>query len=160
MPIETGFYEAWFDGSSISHFHRSGVGGYILSPDKTTLAEYSQIIPHTDCPFKLEYNAIIHIMQKLQEHKVRNVFIYGDSKWVIQKLQKKTTKNLKLVDHDIKLLHHEALQLLCGFTYYRIQWISRDKNERAHNLCRLATRGDSDERTGDYEQTIYSDHAN
>jgi ribonuclease HI len=160
MPIDTRFYEAWFDGSSVPYSQRSGVGGYIITPDQETLTEYSSVIPYTDCPFILEYTAIIHLIRTLQENRIRNVCIYGDSKWVIQKLQKVTTKYLRLVDNDLKLLHHEALELLYGFTYCRIQWISREKNERAHELCRLATRGDLYERTGDNRETTTSNHAN
>lgn len=150
MPIDTRFYEASFDGSTVTHFQRSGVGGQIRGPDGRVLAEYSQSIPYVECPLKLEYNAIIFIMRKLLEFNARNVFIYGDSKWVIEKLQRKTTKHIRIVDPEMKALHSEALELLREFAYHRIIWIPRESNSDAHRLCKLATRGDPHERLERY----------
>lgn len=154
MPIDPRFYEAWFDGSTIVDSKRSGVGGHIKSPDGRVLTEYSLSIPYVECPFMLEYNAIIHLMRKLHEHDIRNVFIYGDCKWVLEKLQRKTTKHLKIVDLDMKLLHAEALELLRGFAYARVAYIPRESNQKAHDLCRLATRGDLNERRDNGETAV------
>lgn len=149
MPIDTKFYEAWFDGSTRVDSQRSGVGGYILAPDGSVLTEYSLPIPYVECPFMLEYNAIIHTMYRLHEHGARNVFIYGDCKWVLEKLQKKTTKHLRIVDREMKLLHTEALELLRDFAYARVIYKPRQSNQKAHDLCRLATRGDLNGKSSD-----------
>jgi ribonuclease HI len=140
--MDRGIYEAWFDGSSKAYNQLSGVGGLIKSPTGKIITEYSTRIPYVECAFRLEYTAIIHLAKALEEVDVKNVFIYGDSKWVIERIQKRTLKKLKLHEADLRSLHGEAMASLDSLIYYRIQWIPRELNTKAHELSHQATRGD------------------
>ena len=81
-------YTAWFDGSTNVGMQRSGIG-WIIKQGNRTLITCSKEILFNKSITKIEYLALIDLLEFLDKYKYTNITditIYGDNKTVIKQV--------------------------------------------------------------------------
>lgn len=123
-------YKAYFDGSSKGNPGPSHIGYIILdSSGKVVISISEKIEDGTNN--EAEYKAVIALLGKLCELKVRNVLIQGDSKLVVNQL----VGAWKIKKQHLKELAEEAFVHLDQNPGWKLEWVPREKNELADKLA-------------------------
>jgi len=81
-----------------------------------------------------EYRAVLLALEKASALGAESVIINMDSELVVRQL----LGEYKVRDAHLKILHQKALDLLKGFSKYRIRHVPREENRRADQLANEA----------------------
>lgn len=128
------FHKAWFDGSSNPITKRSGIGGYILTPDDEIIEDYSIEINYESDSTVVEFIALIELLKRIQKHNILITDIYSDCLTLCDSINEKNKvrkKNKKVYE-----LREKAKYLLSNLTYYELTWTSRENNSLADRLSK------------------------
>ena len=124
----------YFDGASKCNPGHSGCGYIIKNNDDEILYQgykYIGIATNNEA----EYNALLLGIKNLPKTDDKDLIVYGDSKLVIEQMNKKwkiNKKELKELNNEINKLCNE---LNINTTF---QWIKREDNYEADNLANLS----------------------
>jgi probable phosphoglycerate mutase len=83
-----------------------------------------------------EYQALMLGLRLALKHGVREVLVKGDSKVVVNQVN----REWKTRHPVLQTLRAEADELFARFEKWDIEWIRRNENRRADELCRAALR--------------------
>lgn len=81
-----------------------------------------------------EYFSIVYALKELSQYKIKNLLVYGDSRLVINQINKEWNINFS----HLKILNDSIQSMLSKDCRYNFIWIPREKNTRADELANLA----------------------
>ena len=124
-----------FDGAAVPNPGNMGIG-VVLIENNSIIEKISQKLPGIGTNNVAEYTALLGGINKALEVGWSNVIIEGDSKLVINQVNGKWKTNK---DH-LRILCSDVQKKLLKFSYYQLNWISREKNSIADKLAVKAIR--------------------
>ena len=125
-------YTAGFDGSAMPNPGQMRIGGWIRKPKNNILIHsFSTDIGHgSSC--EAEYLALITLLKKIKNLKIKNILIIGDNLPIIEQVTHKAkAKNVitqKYRDIALQLFENEN---------WLLKHVHRYNNIEAHNLTQL-----------------------
>lgn len=125
-------WQIWFDGAAEPNPGRKGVGVHIVNPD----GEIHEIAIYTGhgTNNEAEYEAFIKGLEYAKENNAKNVIIQGDSQLVVNQV----LGLWGVKSPNLWSLSQKAISLSRLFDYIEINWISREKNDKADVLSKKA----------------------
>ena len=109
--------------------------GYVLYYDNVVLCKhYSLINDKVPDNNYAEYTALIKALEFALSYKIKDIFIEGDAKTVIEQLNNNCNVNC---DH-IRPLYNKVIKLKQKFDYINFEHIYRKKNTMADSLANQA----------------------
>lgn len=133
------FYEAWVDGSLNLENEKASVSGIIKTSTGELVMEYSKEVDVLDCSTKVEYLAMIELVNELKKLGIENAVIHSDCKNMtdaINKIKKNKFSKIK-PDSQMNRLHQQAMEGLRELKYWIVKWIPRELNSEADKLSRI-----------------------
>ena len=121
---------AFFDGSARPNPGIMSIGGYIQSPDKTRLYEYS-INLGSGTNNVAEYQSLIHVLKEAGRRGIERLFVRGDSQLIINQVN----NVWKVKDPIMKDLHTKAVKAKNKIPNCEISWQPRSENKEADKLA-------------------------
>ena len=125
------FYEGFFDGSAKPNPGMMKIGGFIRSPDRTIVSQYSSKLRH-GTNNEAEYLSLIDLLNRAIDLDINKIKIYGDSALVVNQVN----RTWKAKDERMKAFRDEALSKLSRFHEWRLEHVKRDLNMEADFLTR------------------------
>jgi len=121
------------DGASRGNPGEAGAGVVLADDRGKTLKEWKSYLGITTNNVA-EYRAVLLALEKASALGAESVIINMDSELVVRQL----LGEYKVRDAHLKILHQKALDLLKGFSKYRIRHVPREENRRADQLANEA----------------------
>ena len=128
------YYTLYFDGACRGNPGKASLGGVIYNSDDEEIINFKKCIGIATNNVA-EYSAILAGIKVLIKYKIRDVYIYGDSKLVVEQLNgnwQVKSETLNLITSKLKLLTREY------FDKIKILHVKRRLNKRADELANLA----------------------
>lgn len=130
--VAADYWQSWFDGSCHPNPGKMGIGALLQSPFGA-ITEISALAGSGDSS-EAEYRALIALLQAANAAQVKKLVIYGDSKVVIDDVQRSETQASQILCP----LRIHAQQLLTAIPHVVLRWIPRHRNAAADALSQAA----------------------
>lgn len=124
---------AYFDGAASGNPGLAGIGYAVFDAEGNVLHEYSEQIGIATNN-EAEYRALIALVKKLLEERIKEVIIMGDSQLVVNQVNGMWRVN----QPHLQRLYEEVCELLSGIPNWELKWVSRKKNTIADKLSKMA----------------------
>jgi len=124
-------WKLFYDGACQGNPGKTGLGVVLVSPEGSeaaTIAKAGQFGTNNTA----EYDALYLGLKLALHHKVDALAVYGDSQLVTNQV----TGKFKCEKPELKKRLAAVKQLLSQFESVSIEWIRRNKNERADELSK------------------------
>lgn len=127
-------WRAWFDGAAEpTNPGPRGIGGLLVSPDKTERIEISQAIGY-GTNNEAEYQALSAVLEAAIGKNVQHLIVHGDSALVINQVTGKwQVRSPNLYDFCQK-----CRNLIRQFRTCKFKWVRREQNRAADALSKKA----------------------
>lgn len=125
-------WQAWFDGACHPNPGKMGIGVLLRSPFGSD-TEISLMVGAGDSS-EAEYRALIALLQAANAAQVQKLVIFGDSRVVIDDVQKNEIKGSQI----LRPLREQAQLLLATLADVSWHWIPRKRNAAADALSQAA----------------------
>lgn len=127
-------WQAWFDGAAEpTNPGPRGIGGLLVSPDKTERVEISRAIGY-GTNNEAEYEALIAVLESALEKGVEYLLVHGDSALVINQ----TMGDWQVKSPNLFGFCRKCKELARQFKSCKFRWIRREQNKAADNLSKKA----------------------
>jgi ribonuclease HI len=130
MADSNQYYTAFFDGSARPNPGEMSIGGYIQTPNKEVIYQYSIKLGHGTNNIA-EYQSLIHVLRECRRRGIQLVNIKGDSQLVINQVN----ETWKCKDKHISSLCEEAKQIKNDLIDCTLMWEPRKQNAEADRLA-------------------------
>lgn len=129
------YHTLYFDGACRGNPGKASLGGVIYNADNEEIINFKKCIGIATNNVA-EYSAILAGIKVLIKYKIRDVYIYGDSKLVIEQLN----GNWQVKSETLKPYYQQIKALLTReyFDKIKILHVKRRLNKRADELANLA----------------------
>ena len=123
----------YVDGASRGNPGESGVGVVMCDADNKEIQTFQKYIGNTTNNVA-EYMALLFAIQEAVKVKVVNVLVHSDSELVVRQMK----GIYKVKDDRLKRLYLLVQNLKDYFKTFEIEYISREKNQKADKLATQA----------------------
>jgi ribonuclease HI len=127
------YHTAYVDGLCEPNPGQMAIGGCIIDPSGGTVKEFSETVGE-GTNNKAEYLAVSYVLCLAIEIGIENLKVYTDSKLVANQIN----GEWRVKDPDLQRLHKGIQEAMDSAIYAEIEWIPREKNERADRLSEKA----------------------
>ena len=121
----------FIDGAADLHTKTAGIGGVFLGKNNEKLYRFSEYLDDATNN-EAEYSALIRGLELGIELNIRDIKIYADSELVV----KQVNGEYKVKHERMKPLHQKTIALLCQYSNWSLQHVSRDDNTIADKLSK------------------------
>lgn len=130
-------YHLYSDGNYFPRAKKSGFGGYVESPDKEVIFEYSEQVKKPEYIHSFEILGIIRGLQLAQNHGIKSIISHCDDKTTIARLKEIFENHKFEIPPNVKPeLYQEIVDLSKNFESVRFEYINRSLNKYADSLSR------------------------
>ena len=129
-------YKLYCDGGCRGNPGPCGIGGVIIDPEGTVIAEISEYVSDKQTNNYAEYSSLLKTLQKAIDLGINGsvIKIHMDSSLVVHQV-----KGLwKINNSNIIPLYNQVMEMLRLFTDYNIVHVFRDSNTHADSLANKA----------------------
>lgn len=123
----------YVDGASDGNPGPSGIGAIFEVPGRGIIGCISEVIGEATNN-EAEYKAAIRAAEICRNWGIKKLVMMTDSQLMV----KQVNGSYKVKNQRILNLYNSLMLILSSFTDWRIEYISRDENEKADRLSRLA----------------------
>ncbi len=119
------------DGASRGNPGQSGIGAVATDGTKIIfeISEYIGIATNNVA----EYRALIRALEELKSRNIKEAKIESDSQLIVEQMN----GNYRVKDETLKVLFNYARTLSAKLSFFRIDYIPREKNKAADKLANL-----------------------